>query len=69
MRHAELVRQLRRLGVEYRRPSKGSHEIWWRPDRKLYTLIPNHAGRDIAAGTLAKILKDLDLTQDDLRRV
>ncbi len=67
MRYRELVRKLRRLGCQFRRQAKGSHEIWWHPGKKLYTVIPRHSG-DIAEGTFRKMLKDLDLTEDDIRK-
>jgi predicted RNA binding protein YcfA (HicA-like mRNA interferase family) len=67
MTYAELTRKLRRLGIEFRRQAKGSHEIWWDPKRKLYTLIPNHPGKEIKKGTFAKILRDLGLTEENLR--
>ncbi len=66
MRYRELVRKPRRLGYQFRRQAKGSHEIWWHPE-KLYTVIPRHSG-DIAEGTFRKMLKDLDLTEDDIRK-
>ena len=66
MRYSELVRKLRRLGCEFRRQAKGSHEIWWDPKRKLYTVIPNHPGKEIKKKTLAAILRDLDLKEEDL---
>ncbi|MCZ6680452.1 MAG: type II toxin-antitoxin system HicA family toxin [Candidatus Poribacteria bacterium] len=55
MNYAELTRKLRSLGCEFRRQAKGSHEIWWHPERRLYTVIPHHGKRDIPKGTLAKI--------------
>ncbi len=67
MRYGELTRKLGRLGIEFRRHARGSHEIWWDPQRKLYTLIPNHPGRDIKKGMLAKILKDLGITEENLQ--
>jgi predicted RNA binding protein YcfA (HicA-like mRNA interferase family) len=66
LNYSELTRKLRRLGIELRRQAKGSHEIWWDPKKQLYTSIPNHGRREIKKGTLAKILKDLDLTDEDL---
>ena len=66
MTYAELARKLRRVGAEFRRQAKGSHEIWWNPERKLYTLIPNHPGKEIKKSTLVKILRDLGLTEDDI---
>ena len=66
MTYAELTRKLRRLGVEFRRQGDGSHEIWWDPRKRLYTVITHHAGREIPNGTRRKILKDSGLTEDDL---
>ena len=68
MTYAELMRRLRRLGIAFRRQAGGSHEIWWNPEKKLYTVIPRHPTREMRKGTLAKILEDLGLTPDDLRR-
>lgn len=66
MRYSELTRKLRRLGIDFRRQARGSHEIWRDPKRKLYTVIPSHPGREISKGTLARILKDLGLKEEDL---
>lgn len=66
MNYSELTRKLRRLGIEFRRQAKGSHEIWWDPKKRLYTRITNHGRQEIKKGTLARILKDLDLTEHDL---
>ena len=68
MTYAELIRRLRPFGVEFRRQAQGSHQVWWRPDIGLYTVIPNHAGRDISPNTLAKIVKNLGLTLRDIER-
>lgn len=68
MRYDELVRRLRRLGIEFRRQAGGSHEIWWHPPTGRRTVIPHHAQRDIARRTLAKILRDLGLTMEDLEQ-
>lgn len=66
MTYAELIRRLRPFGVEFRRQGKGAHMIWGRPALGRYTSIPNHPGREIPTKTLAKILKDLDLTFRDV---
>jgi len=67
VRYREPKRKLRHLGCQFRRQAKGSHEIWWHPEKRLYTVIPRHPG-DIAGGTLRKIMKDLALTEEDLKR-
>ncbi len=63
----ELVRKLHRLGLELYRQGAGSHEVWWWPEKRARTTIPRHSTREIAPGTLKKILKDLGLREDDLR--
>jgi predicted RNA binding protein YcfA (HicA-like mRNA interferase family) len=67
VRYSELTRKLRRLGIEFRRQARGSHEVWWDPRRELYTLIPYHRSREIKKKTLATILKDLGLKEEDLQ--
>ena len=66
MRHAELVRKLRRLGVEFYRQGKGSHEVWWDSATGRRATIPNHPGQEIKKKTLAAILRDLGLKEEDL---
>jgi len=66
LNYGELTRKLQRRGIELRRQGRGSHEIWWDPQRKLYTRITNHGSAEIKKGTLARILKDLGLTEQDL---
>jgi predicted RNA binding protein YcfA (HicA-like mRNA interferase family) len=68
LRYAELVRKLRRLGIELYRQGKGSHEVWWWPEKRRRTTIPRHPKREIAPGTLKKILSDLGLKEEDLHR-
>jgi len=69
MTYLELTKKLRRLGCKFRRRGKGGHEIWWHPERKRYTTIPFHGSKDIPKGTLAAILRDLDLTKEDLDKM
>jgi len=66
LRYTELVRKLRRVGVEFYRQGKGSHEVWWDPATGRRAMIPNHPGQEIKKKTLAAILRDLRLTEDDL---
>jgi predicted RNA binding protein YcfA (HicA-like mRNA interferase family) len=66
--YRQLTRQLTGLGYQLYRQAAGSHEIWWHPVSGLRTTIPNHGSRDIPVGTLAKILRDLNLSLDELRR-
>ena len=68
MKYSELVRKLRRSGVELYRQGKGSHEVWWHPTTGNRATIPNHPSQEIKKKTLATILKDLGLTREDLDR-
>ena len=67
MRYGELARKLRRLGLEIYRQGKGSHELWWWPEKNRRTMIPRHPTREITRKTLASILRDLGLTEEDLK--
>lgn len=66
MTYQDLPRQLRRLGCELKRQSKGSHEIWHNPRQNRSAVIPRHSG-DIPPGTLRSILKGLDISLEDLK--
>ncbi len=68
MKHRELTGKLRRLGCEFRRQGKGSHEIWWNPKTGGYAAIPLHKGKDIPTKTLHKILRDLGVNLEELRK-
>jgi predicted RNA binding protein YcfA (HicA-like mRNA interferase family) len=41
----------------------GSHEIWYNPQTKRYTTVPNHHG-DMPEGTLRAILKQAAVDAD-----
>lgn len=63
-RYREIVRILKIFGFEFYRQAAGSHEIWYNPETKRYTTIPNHTG-DMPEGTLRAILKQADIDVDD----
>ena len=67
MNYPELTRRLRRLGIRFYKQGHGSHEIWWDPERRLFTTISYHGSRDLKRGTLRAILGDLELSEEDLR--
>ena len=64
MTYRQLTRKLRKLGCEFKRSSKGSHEIWHNTRTNRSTVIPNHPG-DIPIGTLNAILKQLGIDRDE----
>ncbi|MFO7031946.1 addiction module toxin, HicA family [Limnospira fusiformis CCALA 023] len=63
-RYREIVKKLKTFGFVFDRQAAGSHEIWYNPDRNLYTTIPNHSG-DMPEGTLRAILKQAEIRPED----
>ena len=61
MKYRERTRRLCQLDCEFVRQASGSHEIWWNPSNEQFTVIPRHGGRDLPAGTLRTILRQLGI--------
>lgn len=61
----ELVAALGRKGFEVIRV-KGSHHVLRHADGRK-TVVPVHGREEIGPGLLAKILRDCDMSRDDLR--
>lgn len=61
----DLLRALQRAGFTVTR-IVGSHHFVRHPDGRA-TSLPVHGTRDVPAGTLARILKDVRLTGQELR--
>jgi predicted RNA binding protein YcfA (HicA-like mRNA interferase family) len=59
-KYREVSRKLRASGFTFDRQAAGSHEIWFNPETKKYTTVPNHPG-DMPEGTLRAILKQADI--------
>jgi predicted RNA binding protein YcfA (HicA-like mRNA interferase family) len=60
----ELIAALRKIGF-YTVRQKGSHVRMKHEDNRVVT-IPVHARKTIGKGLLLKILRDADLTKDEL---
>lgn len=60
----QLISALRKAGFEVLRV-KGSHHFLRHSDGRC-TVIPVHRGETIGPGLLSKILRDCDITRDDL---
>lgn len=63
----QMLRVLRRMGLAVIRV-KGSHHFLRHPDGRC-TVVPVHRGEAIGRGLLAQILRDCEITRDDLRKV
>ena len=65
--YRDITKRLRKLGFQFDRTARGSHEIWWNPKTRKRTTIPNHPG-DLPEGTLRAILKQADVDVDEFLR-
>lgn len=45
---------------------KGSHHVYYHPETKRRVVVPLHK-RDLPKGTLLEILKQADITKEELR--
>lgn len=61
----QLIKALQKLGFDVARV-KGSHHILIHADGRR-TVVPVHSGEDIGTGLLAQILRDCQITRDELR--
>ena len=68
LKPVELVKIVRKLGFVKRKKSIGGHLRFVHPDGRRIT-IPMHKGKDISRGLLRKILKDVEISAEDLERL
>ena len=61
--YRKCVKKLKKLGFEFDRNARGSHEIWWNPQTRSRTTIPNHPS-DIPEGTMKAILRQSGVDVD-----
>ena len=61
----QLLAVLARLGFEVVR-TRGSHHFLKHPDGRS-TVVPVHSGETIGRGLMAKILRDTEVTRDQLQ--
>jgi len=59
----EVQRILEKLGFQHIRQS-GSHAVYRHPDGRWVT-VPLHPGKDVAKGTLRKVIKDMGITVEE----
>lgn len=64
-----VIRKLRKAGFVFDRHAKGSHEIWYNPNTRKRTVIPNHPGKDIPKGTLRAIIREAGLSIEGFNRL
>jgi predicted RNA binding protein YcfA (HicA-like mRNA interferase family) len=64
---SQLIKAIRKLGFDVIR-TKGSHNFLRHPDGRS-TVIPAHSGETIGRGLLAQILRDCELSRDDIQKI
>lgn len=64
----ELIKLLEKIGFSCTRKSKGSHFRYKHPDGRK-TTVPAHKGKDISRGLLRKILRDVDISVEELNKL
>ncbi len=62
-----LIAALKKVGFLVQRV-KGSHHFLRHPDGRT-TVVPVHSGESIGPGLLAKVLRDVDLTRNELEEL
>ncbi|MFO3797292.1 MAG: type II toxin-antitoxin system HicA family toxin [Anaerolineales bacterium] len=63
----ELIAALRKAGFEVIRV-KGSHHFLQHPDGRR-TVVPVHRGETIGPGLMSKILRDCEMSGDELEKL
>jgi len=53
----EVIKVARKLGFEFYRQAKDSHEIWVRHSDGSRIIVPRHAGKTIKKDTMKRILE------------
>ena len=61
----QLIASLQQAGFEIVR-TRGSHHFLRHPDGRS-TVVPVHSGETIGPGMLSKVLRDCELSRDDLQ--
>jgi len=62
-KYREVAKKLKLAGFQFDRHAAGSHEIWYNPDTKRFTTIPNHPG-NLPEGTLRAILRQAGVSTE-----
>lgn len=62
-----VIKKARKAGFAFRRNTGGTHEIWWNEQKKKTCVIPHH--HEIKGGTLKSILRQMDLTEEEFKKL
>ena len=62
--YKDLIRKIRKAGFIFDRQAKGSHEIWYNPETKRRTTIPNHS-KPLSKGVLRAIINQIGMAVEE----
>lgn len=62
-----LIKALKKIGFVVIR-IKGSHHFLQHPDGRC-TVVPSHSGETIGRGLMAQIMRDCEITTEDLKKI
>lgn len=62
-----VIKKARKAGFVFRRNTGGTHEVWWNESKRKTCVIPHH--KEIKSGTLKKILAQMDLTEEEFKKL
>jgi predicted RNA binding protein YcfA (HicA-like mRNA interferase family) len=68
LKPGKLINVLEKIGFSRTRKTKGSHFRYKHPDGRK-TTIPFHEGKDIGRGLLRKILRDVNISIEELKKL
>jgi predicted RNA binding protein YcfA (HicA-like mRNA interferase family) len=57
MKYSELEKSLRKMGCYNTNQEESGHPLWYSPITNTYFAMSHHHSREVASGTLLKILK------------
>ncbi len=67
--YKDVIKIAKILGFIFFRQGKGSHEIWYHPEKMIRITIPNHGKKNIKRKTLKSIIRDLNITVSDFGNI
>lgn len=65
----EVEKVARKAGFVFKRHGRGSHDIWQHSETGRILIISYHAGDTIRPGTMNQILKSLELSGEEFRKL
>jgi len=63
--YREVTRRLSKLGFQFYRQGKGSHELWGRDSDGRVVPVPHHRGKSIRKGTVRAIIREVGVDVEE----